>query len=171
MFNIKIVEREITRTIDTLLKLDPSGAQYSRCLSSLRQLLTIEEFYYSEPPEGLFESKEVPVEDAPEPEPEPEPVAVETQEPEASEEEETPEPVVEEAPEPEPVHEHEHVCCGDKFEPTKEQVRSLLADAASRGTLIQPIIAKFVPEGKPMRLSSVPTECYPDLVQEVYNAK
>lgn len=167
MFNIKIVEREITRTIDTLLKLDPSGPQYSRCLSSLRQLLTIEEFYYSEPPEGLFESKDAPVEDAPEPEP----VAEKTQEPEAPEEEETPEPVVEEAPEPEPVHEHEHVCGGDKFEPTKEQVRSLLADAASRGTLIQPIIAKFVPEGKPMRLSSVPTECYPDLVQEVYNAK
>lgn len=166
MFNIKIVEGEITRTIDTLLKLDPSGAQYSRCLSSLRQLLTIEEFYHSEPSE-LTRSTCVPVEDAPEPEP----VAVETQEPEAPEEEETPEPVVEEAPEPEPVHEHEHVCCGDKFEPTKEQVRSLLADAASRGTLIQPIIAKFVPEGKPMRLSSVPTECYPDLVQEVYNAK
>lgn len=151
MFNIKIVESEIARTVDTLLKLDPAGAQYSRCLASLRQLLTIQEFYYSEPP--------VMEEEPSEPE--------ETPEPEEPEVEEAPEPVVEETPEPV----HEHTCDCEEYAPTKETVRSLLADAASKGTLIQPIIAKFVPEGKPMRLSSVPPECYPDLVQEVYNAK
>ena len=53
---------------------------------------------------------------------------------------------------------------------TAESVRDRLKTAAAHGILIQPIIAKFVPEGKPQKFSSVPADKYAELMEELNNA-
>lgn len=147
MLDVKDLEREIDRARECLLKLSPDSGGYSRCLSSIRTLLQLREFvsgsYIEWPQDEPIEEEEG--EEVVEPEP------VE----EKKEEELEPEP------EPEPKED----------EPiTREYVRALLADAASRGIHIQPIIAKFVPEDKALKLSSVPASSYPELIEEVKNA-
>lgn len=54
---------------------------------------------------------------------------------------------------------------------TSEEVRSLLADITSQGVLVRPIIEKYVPEGKPVKFSSIPKDKYPALVKELEDAK
>ena len=54
---------------------------------------------------------------------------------------------------------------------TKDTVRARLQGASEKGVHIQPIIAKFVPEGKPVRFSSVPESEYTALVKELYDAQ
>lgn len=54
---------------------------------------------------------------------------------------------------------------------SKEVVRARLQGASEKGVHIQPIIAKFVPEGKPVRFSSVPESSYNALVKELYDAQ
>ena len=54
---------------------------------------------------------------------------------------------------------------------TKESVRGILTDASTRGVSIQPIIAKFVPQGKPLKFSNIPPERYPDVVKELKNVE
>ena len=54
---------------------------------------------------------------------------------------------------------------------TKDVVRARLQGASEKGVHIQPIIAKFVPEGKPVRFSSVPESEYTALVKELYDAQ
>lgn len=53
---------------------------------------------------------------------------------------------------------------------TAEAVRDRLKIAAANGILIQPIIAKFVPDGKPQKFSSVPADKYAELMEELTNA-
>lgn len=151
MLDVKDLEREIDRARECLLKLSPDSGSYSRCLSSIRTLLQLREFvsgsYIEWPQDEPIEEEEG--EEVVEPEPvEPEPVEEKKEEKELE-------------PEPEPKED----------EPiTREYVRALLADAASRGIHIQPIIAKFVPEDKALKLSSVPASSYPELIEEVKNA-
>ena len=53
---------------------------------------------------------------------------------------------------------------------TAESVRARLKEAAQAGIVIQPIIAKYVPEGKPEKFSSVPASKYEELMEELNNA-
>lgn len=75
----------------------------------------------------------------------------------------TDEPVSESVGEPEPMESEEPL--------TKEKVRALLKEAAENGILVQPIMAKFIPEGKKATFSSVKASDYPALVEELKNAK
>ena len=54
---------------------------------------------------------------------------------------------------------------------TKDVVRARLQGASEKGVHIQPIIAKFVPDGKPIRFSSVPESEYTALIKELYDAQ
>lgn len=54
---------------------------------------------------------------------------------------------------------------------TKDVVRARLQGASEKGVHIQPIIAKFVPDGKPIRFSSVPESDYTALIKELYDAQ
>ena len=54
---------------------------------------------------------------------------------------------------------------------TKEKVRALLKEAADAGVMVQPIMAKFIPEGKKQTFSSVKASDYPALVKELEDAK
>lgn len=54
---------------------------------------------------------------------------------------------------------------------TKESVRGMLAEASHNGVMIQPIIEKFVPEGRPIKFSEIPQNKYPELVEELNNAR
>lgn len=53
---------------------------------------------------------------------------------------------------------------------TAEVVRERLKTAAKNGVVIQPIVEKYVPEGKPKKFSSVPVDKYPELMEEINNA-
>ncbi len=54
---------------------------------------------------------------------------------------------------------------------TKEKVRALLKEAAEAGVMVQPIMAKFIPEGKKQTFSSVKATDYEALVKELNNAR
>ena len=54
---------------------------------------------------------------------------------------------------------------------TKESVRDLLKKKAAEGVLIQPIMEKFIPEGKPSKFSSIKASDYEALVKELNDAK
>jgi hypothetical protein len=75
-----------------------------------------------------------------------------------------PEPTAEEpapAPEPEaPVEE-------EKPKTLKEIARDKLMQARDAGVIVRPIIEKFVPEGKPVRFSSIPAASYEAFIQEI----
>lgn len=53
---------------------------------------------------------------------------------------------------------------------TKEYVRSLLQEKAASGVIVEPFIAKLVPEGKPVKLSSIKVADYGKLVEALNNA-
>ena len=50
---------------------------------------------------------------------------------------------------------------------TREEVRAVLDEAKNRGTILRPIIEKFVPEGAPVKFSSIPAARYKELVEEL----
>lgn len=54
---------------------------------------------------------------------------------------------------------------------SKEMVREILTEASKNGIKIQPIMQQFIPEGKPSKLSSVPTSSYAALVEAINNAR
>ncbi len=54
---------------------------------------------------------------------------------------------------------------------TKEKVRAILKEASEAGVLIQPVLEKFVPEGKKCNLSSVKAADYPALVKELNDVR
>lgn len=54
---------------------------------------------------------------------------------------------------------------------TKEAIRELLTTASKQGVKIQPIMEKYIPEGKPNKLSSIPSDSYAALAQEIENAR
>lgn len=54
---------------------------------------------------------------------------------------------------------------------SKEEVREMLTDASKNGVKIQPIMKQFVPEGLPVKFSSVPAESYEALVKAVQDAQ
>ena len=77
------------------------------------------------------------------------------------------EPVVMETFRPEPVADPEPV---ETKALTKEYVRSLLQEKAASGVVIEPFIAALVPEGKPVKLSSIKQADYGKLVEALNNA-
>ena len=81
-------------------------------------------------------------------------------------EENTEEPVKEEKPKEEPEKKKK----AKKSALTSEEVRALIANASANGIVIKPIIQKFVPDGKPIKFSSIPQDAYAELVKEIENA-
>ena len=80
-----------------------------------------------------------------------------------------PEPVGE--PEPTTVVE-EVPWVEDKDEKlTREDVRAICKDMAAKGVLVQPIMTKYIPEGKSVTLSNVKAADYPAFVKELKNAQ
>ena len=157
MISYRDVDMEIDRIFSHLRTKDPSEKGYGRCVDSLLRWASWQDAH-----EKDAEETEIAEERQEEAKAE---VKEEVAGQEAEEEVvDTPEPKPEPELEPEPKPEEEASY-------TKEFVRALLADAASRSVLIQPIIAKFVPDGKPMKLSSIPVSSYPKLVEEVRNAE
>lgn len=80
-------------------------------------------------------------------------------------------------PAPEPVGEPEQPSVAEtpivkeEEKLTKEKVRALLKEAAESGVMVQPIMAKFIPDGKKQTFSSVKVSDYPALVEELENAR
>ena len=54
---------------------------------------------------------------------------------------------------------------------TYEELRATVKAKASSGIPMQSVIEKFVPEGKPVRLSSVPKSKWAELLEELSDAK
>lgn len=80
-----------------------------------------------------------------------------------------PEPVGE--PEPTTVVE-EVPWVEDKDEKlTREDVRAICKDMAAKGVLVQPIMTKYIPEGKSVTLSNVKAADYPAFVKELKDAQ
>lgn len=84
-----------------------------------------------------------------------------------------PEPVGE----PEPITVVEEVPWVEDNEPTqekeltREEVRAICKDMAAKGVLVQPIMTKYIPEGKSVTLSNLKSADYPAFVKELKNAK
>ncbi len=57
-----------------------------------------------------------------------------------------------------------------KAEPTKEEVRALLASKAKEGIVIENILAKYVPEGKPHKFSSIKSSDYAAIMEDLNHA-
>lgn len=70
----------------------------------------------------------------------------------------------------EPVGEPEPEIVVETVDITYEDLRAAVKEKAASGKPMQPVIEKYVPEGKPVRLSSVPKERYAELMKELYNA-
>ena len=83
----------------------------------------------------------------------------------------TDEPVSESVGEPERITVVEEPELPKEEKLTKESVRALLKEAAEAGVMVQPIMAKFIPEGKKQTFSSVKAADYPALVEELNNAR
>ena len=80
------------------------------------------------------------------------------------------EPVAEPAPtaeEPTPAPEPEAPVEEEKPKTLKEIARDKLMQARDAGVIVRPIIEKFVPEGKPVRFSSIPAASYEAFIQEI----
>lgn len=144
------MEKEIKRLIDLLHETNPLSKDYSLYLEQLREIYSI---YY------CFTQDSKPL----------------TVQPETKTVTET---VVEPTPVAKPVQEtvvakQEPVVTATvetKGDYTKEEVREMLSNASKNGIQIQPIIAKYVPDGKPVKFSEVPQSKYPELVEEINNA-
>ena len=84
------------------------------------------------------------------------------------------EPVPEPVGEPEPttvVEEVPWVENTEEKELTREEVRAICKDMAAKGVLVQPIMTKYIPEGKSVTLSNLKSADYPAFVKELKNAK
>lgn len=97
----------------------------------------------------------------------PEPVPAEDPEEKAPWVEQTPYSA-EEPEEPEEPEEKEISFVKNDW--TREEVRAVLDEAKNRGTILRPIIEKFVPAGAPVKFSSIPASRYKELVEELNNA-
>jgi len=146
------MEQEIKRLTELLATIDPISDDYGKVLGNIRNLYLL---MYSYPPTK----------------PEPEshsftPVAqvVKVTEPTSMAESVSATVVAEEEPVVTQTVEL-------KEDYTKEEVRSILSSASKSGVQIQPIIAKFVPDGKPVKFSEVPMAMYTQLVEEINNAR
>lgn len=54
---------------------------------------------------------------------------------------------------------------------TREEVRAICKDMAAKGVLVQPIMTKYIPEGKSVTLSNLKSADYPKFVKELKNAQ
>lgn len=73
--------------------------------------------------------------------------------------------------EPEPVGESEPpVVVSETVEISYEDLRAAVKEKAASGKPMQPVIEKYVPDGKPVKLSSVPKARYAELMKELNNA-
>lgn len=59
----------------------------------------------------------------------------------------------------------------EEKELTREDVRAICKDMAAKGVLVQPIMTKYIPEGKSVTLSNLKSADYPAFVKELKNAK
>lgn len=151
--------KERDRVVDMLPTLDPTTESYDRALVVVIRLdgiiedLDAQFFKRCEPPKATFEV----VKGAAKPVSILEPVAEPVQ-PTVVEE---PEPAKEEPTKPEPTETVYDLAT----------VRALLQEASGKGVQIQPIMAGFIPAGKPKKLSSIPASSYPELVEAIKNAQ
>ena len=75
-------------------------------------------------------------------------------------------------PEPEPVGDGRGVAVLEEpKELTYEDVRAAVKAKAASGVPMQPVIEKFVPNGKPVKLSSVPKTKWAELMKELEDAE
>jgi len=146
------MEQEIKRLKELIKETNPLSADYSTLLDHLSRAYSIAFNYEDMAPRYKWTTAKVdepkveikPAEEVKETEPTP--MAEPVQEPVVEEKVETPTTI------------------------TKEYVRALLSDASKNGVQIQPIVAKFVPEGKPCKFSEIPAKCYAELVEDIKNA-
>lgn len=156
------MKNEIERLKNILSTINPASEDYSTVLANLKSVFWFEKDMKRM--DEIAEMKCVNVASAPVITPtEPTPLA-----------ESVPAPVVEETETKEVVEEvKEEKPKVKKQEPvtiSKETVRTLLSEASKKGIQIQPIIAKFVPEGKTVKFSEIPASSYKDLMEEIKNA-
>lgn len=59
----------------------------------------------------------------------------------------------------------------EEKELTREDVRAICKDMAAKGVLVQPIMTKYIPEGKSVTLSNLKSADYPAFVKELKNAQ
>lgn len=161
------LNKELERCVDALSKINPTSEDYVKVLdriSDLRYLIT----YYVEahvipgpilPPKPTTVTAQTP--ETPAPEPKSEVSSVEAPKKSRSKAKIEPQPETVENTEVEPTEEAK----ADK--PTYEEVRAAFSEAAANGVKVKEILARYVPEGKSARLTSVPEENYAAILKEV----
>lgn len=156
MLNREILKNEIKRIEELLPKTDPLRENYGQLLFHLRELRFMTE-WTEDDPTTAESTPELPVNSVKHVDPEEKAPWVE-QTPYSYEEHEEPE-----------EHEEKKISfVNDDW--TREEVRAVLDEAKNRGTILRPIIEKFVPEGAPVKFSSIPASRYKELVEELNNA-
>lgn len=156
MLNREILKNEIKRIEELLPKTDPLRENYGQLLFHLRELHFMTE-WTEDDPTTAEPTPELPVNSVKHVDPEEKAPWVE-QTPYSYEEPEEPE-----------EHEEKKISFV-KDDWTREEVRAVLDEAKNRGTILRPIIEKFVPEGAPVKFSSIPAARYKELVEELNNA-
>ena len=156
MLNREILKNEIKRIEELLPKTDPLRENYGQLLFHLRELHFMTE-WAGDDPATAEPTPELPVNSVKHVDPEEKAPWVE-QTPYSYEEHEEPE-----------EHEEKKISFV-KDDWTREEVRAVLDEAKNRGTILRPIIEKFVPEGAPVKFSSIPAARYKELVEELNNA-
>ena len=162
MLNREILKNEIKRIEELLPKTDPLRENYGQLLFHLRELHIMTE-WTGDDQTNAEPTPELPVNSVKHVDPEEKAPWVE-QTPYSYEEHE--EPGEHEEPE---EHEEKKISFV-KDDWTREEVRAVLDEAKNRGTILRPIIEKFVPEGAPVKFSSIPAARYKELVEELNNA-
>lgn len=156
MLNREILKNEIKRIEELLPKTDPLRENYGQLLFHLRELHIMTE-WTGDDQTTAEPTLELPVNSVKHVDPEEKAPWVE-QTPYSYEEHEEPE-----------EHEEKKISFV-KDDWTREEVRAVLDEAKNRGTILRPIIEKFVPEGAPVKFSSIPASRYKELVEELNNA-
>ena len=156
MFSREILKNEIKRIEELLPKTDPLKENYGQLLFHLRELYIMAEWKVDDPTTAE-PTLDLPVNSGKHVDPEEKAPWVE-QTPYSDEEHEEPE-----------EHEEKKISFV-KDDWTREEVRAVLDEAKNRGTILRPIIEKFVPEGAPVKFSSIPASRYKELVEELNNA-
>ena len=145
----KVLDAEVERSLTILRATRPESPDYGRIIDNLRSLHwvlgDIVGFRATEPTE--------------EPRAEQFPGAVTVGKSE---------PVAEPVGEPEPVDPEDVPWVEEPL--TKEKVRAYLKERSEAGVLIQPILTRFIPEGKKPTFSNVKAADYAALMEAVKNA-
>ena len=162
MLNREILKNEIKRIEELLPKTDPLRENYGQLLFHLRELHIMTE-WTGDDQTTAEPTPELPVNSVKHVDPEEKAPWVE-QTPYSYEEHEEPEK------HEEPEEHEEKKISFVKDDWTREEVRAVLDEAKNRGTILRPIIEKFVPEGAPVKFSSIPAARYKELVEELNNA-